>query len=82
LTVLHYRISPLHHTICIISWASAHKCVYNLEQECRYPYNIECILYNLVVIDRFRCPLLDCYLLEAYLALPSFDSPRTSLMPH
>jgi hypothetical protein len=40
--------------------------------------NLECILYNLIAIECFRWPLLDCYPLELYLAPHPLDSPCAS----
>jgi hypothetical protein len=60
LTALHHRISPLHHTI----WSS-HKSIYKGKSK-GIRYNLDCILENLVVIDRSCWSLPSCYLLEAF----------------
>jgi hypothetical protein len=65
----------LHHTICIITEVSTHKCILILSNNVDTQNQLECILYNLVAIARFHWSLLDCYHLEAYIKLPSLDSP-------
>jgi hypothetical protein len=64
-----YIITFLH---CTIPYASSHKhqltsVFITLSKSVSIWCNLECIIYNLVVIEYFRWPLLACYLLELYL---------------
>jgi hypothetical protein len=56
--------SRLHHNISINT-----QVYLSLEQECRYPIPLECILDNLTTVTYFRCSLLEDYTFEAWIAL-------------
>jgi hypothetical protein len=70
----HFSIAPyhMHHLTSVFITLSKSVSVW---------CNLECILYNLVVIECFRWPLLDCCLLELYLAPHPLDSPWVSHIP-
>jgi hypothetical protein len=68
---------------CTMPYASSHKhkltgVFITLSKSVGICCNLECILYNFVVIECFWWPLLDCYLLELYLAPHPLDSPCAS----
>jgi hypothetical protein len=67
----HFCIAPYHKHHLTSAFTTLRKSV-------SFWCNLECIRYNLVVIECFRWLLLDCYLLEPYLEPRLLDLPCAS----